>query len=164
SLLFGGRLEPENNPPLLVDAFARIPAARARGMKLVIVGGAPYAGDYIRQVRRSGDPRVVFPGYVFGPSYWELQHNAYLFCAPTEVGGTHPVILEALAAGNCVLVNDHAPNVETVGDAGLTFSGSAGVPALTDALARCLDEPGLVEDYRARALERARMYSWDAVT
>jgi glycosyltransferase involved in cell wall biosynthesis len=163
-VLFVGRLEPENNPHVLVDAFARIPAERARGMKLVIVGGAPYADDYIRQVRRKGDPRVLFPGYVFGRGYWELQRHAYLFCAPTEVGGTHPVILEALAAGNCVVVNDHAPNVETVGDAGLTFSGGAGVPALTTALQRCFDDPDLVAAYRHRALERARRYSWDAVT
>lgn len=163
-VLFVGRLEPENNPHVLVEAFARIPAARARGMKLVVVGGAPYAGEYIRQVRRKGDPRVVFPGYVFGRGYWELQRHAYLFCAPTEVGGTHPVILEALAAGNCVLVNDHAPNVETVGDAGLTFSGGAGVPALTAALERCFDDPDLVAEYRRRAAKRARRYSWDAVT
>ena len=133
-------------------------------MKLVIVGGAPYAGEYIRQVRRKGDPRVIFPGYVFGRGYWELQRHAYLFCAPTEVGGTHPVILEALAAGNCVLVNDHAPNVETVGDAGLTFSGKEGVPSLTAALERCFDEPELVAEYRRRAHERAKLYSWDAVT
>ena len=93
-------------------------------MKLAIVGGAPYADDYIRQVRRTADPRVVFPGYVFGRRYWELQRHAYLFCAPTGVGGTHPVILEAMAAGNCVLVNDHPPNAETVGDAGIYFSGT----------------------------------------
>ena len=163
-VLFVGRLEPENNPHLLVDAFARIPAARSRGMKLVVVGGAPYAGDYIRQVRRSGDPRVVFPGYVFGDAYWELQHNAYLFCAPTEVGGTHPVILEAMAAGNCVLVNDHAPNVETVGDAGLTFRGAGGVQALAAQLERCLADEALVAEYRRRGAERARRYSWEAVT
>jgi glycosyltransferase involved in cell wall biosynthesis len=163
-VLFVGRLEPENNPHVLVDAFARIPAARARGMKLVIVGGAPYADEYIRQVRRKGDPRVLFPGYVFGKGYWELQHHAYLFCAPTEVGGTHPVILEALAAGNCVLVNDHAPNVETVGDAGLTFSGRDGVPSLTAHLERCFDDPDLVAEYRKRGRERAKLYSWEAVT
>ncbi|HEV3229040.1 MAG TPA: glycosyltransferase [Solirubrobacteraceae bacterium] len=163
-ILFVGRLEPENNPHLLVDAFARIPAHRARDMKLVVVGGAPYAGDYIRQVRRAGDPRVVFPGYVFGRGYWELQHHAYLFCAPTEVGGTHPVILEALAAGNCVLVNDHAPNIETVGDAGLTFSGKGGVHALARQLERCFDHPELVDEFRRRALLRAQRYSWDAVT
>jgi glycosyltransferase involved in cell wall biosynthesis len=95
-VLFVGRLEPENNPHVLVEAFSRIPAHRARDMKLVVVGGAPYADEYIRQVHRAGDPRVVFPGYVFGRGYWELQRHAYAFCAPTEVGGTHPVILEAL--------------------------------------------------------------------
>ena len=163
-ILFVGRLEPENNPHLLVDAFSRIPGEKARGMKLAIVGGAPYANDYIRQVWRSADPRVVFPGYLFGRGYWELQRHAYLFCAPTEVGGTHPVILEAMAAGNCVLVNDHPPNAETVGDAGVYFSGRVGVDDLYRQLERLLDDPELVAEYRLRALERSRRYSWEAVT
>ena len=125
-------------------------------MKLAIVGGAPYADDYIRQVWRSADPRVVFPGYVFGRGYWELQRHAYLFCAPTEVGGTHPVILEAMAAGNCVLVNDHPPNAETVGDAGIYFSGRAGVerPRRAARAAARRSEP-LVAEYRERARRRA---------
>jgi glycosyltransferase involved in cell wall biosynthesis len=163
-ILFVGRLEPENNPHLLVEAFARISSRRARGMKLAIVGGAPYADDYIRHVWRAADPRVVFPGYVFGRGYWELQRHAYAFCAPTEVGGTHPVILEAMAAGNCVIVNDHPPNAETVGDAGIYFSGRAGVEDLTRQLERIFDDPALVDGYRHRALDRARRYSWDAVT
>jgi glycosyltransferase involved in cell wall biosynthesis len=61
-ILFVGRLEPENNPHLLVEAFSRIDSERARGMKLAIVSGAPYASDYIQQVWRSADPRVIFPG------------------------------------------------------------------------------------------------------
>jgi glycosyltransferase involved in cell wall biosynthesis len=159
-----GRLEPENNPHVLVEAFSRIGNEQARGMKLAIVGGAPYAGEYIRQVWRTADPRVVFPGYIFGRGYWELQRHAYLFCAPTEVGGTHPVILEAMAAGNCVLVNDHRPNAETVGDAGIYFSGKAGVDDLVVQLRRLLRDPSLVAEYRGRALARAHDYSWEAVT
>ena len=162
-VLFVGRLEPENNPHLLVEAWSRIPSERTRGMTLVVVGGAPYASDYILRVKRAADPRVIFPGYVFGRGYWELQRNAYLFCAPTEVGGTHPVILEALVAGNCVLVNDYEPNAETVGDAGVYFSGRQGVLDLTRQLERLLDNPDDVEKYRARARERAEQYSWDAV-
>lgn len=163
-VLFVGRLEPENNPHLLVEAFSRIASRKIRGMKLAIVGGAPYADDYVRQVMRSADPRVVFPGYVFGRGYWELQRHAYIFCAPTEVGGTHPVILEAMAAGNCVLVNDHRPNAETVGDAGIYFSGRRGVDDLVVQLERLLGDPALVDEYRSRALERARRYSWESVT
>ena len=119
-------------------------------MKLVVVGGAPYAHDYIRRSTRAGDPRVLFPGYVFGRGYWELQRHAYVFCAPTEVGGTHPVILEALAAGNCVLVNDHAPNVETVGDAGLTSPAREGV-RVADRAARAAasTSPSSSRSYRA---------------
>ncbi len=163
-VLFVGRLEPENNPHLLVEAFSRLASRKIRGMKLAIVGGAPYADDYVRQVMRSADPRVVFPGYVFGRGYWELQRHAYIFCAPTEVGGTHPVILEAMAAGNCVLVNDHRPNAETVGDAGIYFSGRRGVDDLVVQLERLLGDPALVDEYRSRALERARRYSWESVT
>jgi glycosyltransferase involved in cell wall biosynthesis len=162
-VLFVGRLEPENNPHMLVEAFARFDREQTRGMKLVVVGGAPYADAYIRGVMRRADPRVVFPGYVFGRGYWELQRHAYVFCAPTEVGGTHPVILEALAAGNCVLVNDHAPNVETVADAGLYFSGRIGVDDLAEQLARLFADPGLVAAYRERARERSRRYSWERV-
>jgi glycosyltransferase involved in cell wall biosynthesis len=162
-VLFVGRLEPENNPHLLVEAWSRIPAEKTRGMSLVVVGGAPYASEYILRVRRAADPRVIFPGYVFGRGYWELQRNAYLFCAPTEVGGTHPVILEALVAGNCVLVNDYEPNAETVGDAGVYFSGRQGVPDLARQLEYLIDHPEEVEQYRERALERAKQYSWDAV-
>jgi glycosyltransferase involved in cell wall biosynthesis len=163
-ILFVGRLEPENNPHVLVEAFARISREQAHDMKLAIVGGAPYAGEYIRQVWRAADPRVVFTGYVFGRGYWELQRHAYVFCAPTEVGGTHPVILEAMAAGNCVLVNDHRPNAETVGDAGIYFSGKAGVDDLVVQLSRLLADPRLVAQYRSRALARAKQYSWEAVT
>jgi glycosyltransferase involved in cell wall biosynthesis len=163
-VLFVGRLEPENNPHMLVEAWSRIPTEKTGGMKLVVVGGAPYASEYIQRVRRSADPRVVFPGYVFGRGYWELQRHAYLFCTPTEVGGTHPVILESLAAGNCVLVNDYRPNAETVGDAGAYFSGDRGVPDLARKLEWLLDHPEAVEEYRERARKRAALFSWDAVT
>ncbi len=159
-----GRLEPENNPHLLVEAWARIPSERTRGMKLVVVGGAPYASEYINRVRRAADPRVVFPGYVFGRGYWELQRNAYLFCAPTEVGGTHPVILEALVAGNCVLVNDYRPNAETVGEAGVYFSGAEGVAGPGRASSSgCWTTRSSWPATAEKARERAKLYSWDAV-
>lgn len=163
-VLFVGRLEPENNPHVLVDAFSRIPYSVTRGKKLVVVGGAPYADDFIQSVHRGADPRVIFPGYVFGRGYWELQKHAYLSVVPTEVGGTHPVILEAMAAGTAVLVNDHAPNVETIGLAGHTFSGAEGAPSLARELEALLLDPERVATLRERSLERAKAYSWDHVT
>jgi glycosyltransferase involved in cell wall biosynthesis len=50
-----------------------------------------------------------------------------------------------------------------VGDAGVYFSGSEGVPDLARQLERLISDPERVADYRSRALERAELYSWDAV-
>jgi hypothetical protein len=44
------------------------------------------------------------------------------------------------------------------------FSRSGGVDDLAEQLGRLLDAPELVESYRGRALQRADMYSWEAVT
>jgi glycosyltransferase involved in cell wall biosynthesis len=159
-ILFVGRLVPENNAHVLVEAFRELQT----DLKLVIVGDAPYADDYQARLRQAGDERVVFAGYQFGAAYRSLLRNAALVAVPTEVGGTHPVILEAMAAGACLVVNDHAPNLETVGGAGVSYRGADGADGLRRALEGLLADPAAMERYRAAAAARARLYSWDAVT
>ena len=63
------------------------------------------------------------------------------------------------------MVNDHAPNLETLGDAGVSYPGKEGAPGLRRALEALLADPAQMERYRAAAAERAgRVYSWEAVT
>ncbi len=159
-ILFVGRLVPENNAHVLVEAYRRLDT----DLRLVVVGDATYADLYQARLRETGDDRVVFAGYQFGAAYRDLLRNAALVALPTEVGGTHPVMLEAMAAGACVIYNDHAPNLETVGDAGVSYSGADGADGLRRALAALLADPEAVERHREAALRRARVYSWDAVT
>jgi glycosyltransferase involved in cell wall biosynthesis len=159
-ILFVGRLVPENNAHVLVEAFRGL----STDLRLVVVGDAPYADDYQALLREAGDERVIFAGYQFGAAYRELLRNAALVALPTEVGGTHPVMLEAMAAGACVVINDHAPNLETIGDAGVSYAGEDGAEGLRRVLAPLLADPAAVERCRKAALQRARLYSWDAVT
>ena len=160
-ILFVGRLVPENNAHVLVEAFEGLDT----DLKLVIVGDAPYMEEYHAALHATKDERVVFAGYVFGDGYRELSRNAALFVAPTEVGSTHPVIVEAMAAGNCVVVNDYEPNLETIGDAGVSYPGAEGAVGLRRVMAELLDDPERRERLRGLARERARtVYSWDAVT
>lgn len=157
-ILFVGRLVPENNAHLLVKAYGRLDT----DWPLVIVGDAPYADDYIAGLKAVAGEGVIFPGYVFGDGYAELVHNCGLMCAPTEVGGTHPVIVEAMAAGAPLVVSDHAPNLEVVGDAAATFSLAAAPASLAEVLARMLADPGRREALGARAAARARRcFGWD---
>lgn len=162
-VLFVGRLVPENNAHVLVDAFAGLDT----DLRLAVVGDAPYASEYQAglQAAAARDPRVVLTGYVFGEGYRELARHAALFVIPTEVGGTHPVLLEAMAAGNCVVVNDHEPNLEVIAEAGVSYRGAGGAGALRTVLQGLLSDPARVDEHRRRAVRRiAEAYSWEAVT
>jgi glycosyltransferase involved in cell wall biosynthesis len=160
-VMFVGRLVPENNAHVLIEAFQGLDT----DLRLVIVGDAPYADDYQASLRATTDPRVLFTGYLFGEGYWELLHNASIVVAPTEVGGTHPALVEAMAAGNCVVVNDHPPNLEVIGDAGVAYRGAGGGGALREILYDLLCRPERVETLRRAAAARAAdLYSWGAVT
>ena len=160
-VLFVGRLVPENCAHHLVEAFAGL----STELRCVIVGDAPYSAEYIRALRAGADPRVIFTGYLFGEGYRELLANVYAFVETSEVGGTHPALLEAMAAGCCVVVNDTPENLETMGDAGLSYEGTMGPVSLRGVLESVLKDPALAADHGRRALDRLRRhYSWDDVT
>jgi glycosyltransferase involved in cell wall biosynthesis len=160
-VLFVGRLVPENCAHHLVEAFEGLET----DLRCVVVGDAPYSADYIRALRAAADPRVVFTGYLFGQGYRELLSNAYCFVETSEVGGTHPALLEAMGAERCVVVNDTPENLETVADAGLGYDGELGAAGLRSVLERLVKDPALVTALARRGLERVRShYSWDGVT
>src|SRR4029079_18853339 len=158
-VLYVSRLEPENNAHLVIEAFKRVRTAH----KLVIVGDAPYARDYINDLkaRARRDKRIVFTGFVFGRDYRALQQNAYCYVHATAVGGTHPALLEAMGFGNCVLTLAAPENIESIGDAGIAYSDESD---LAEKLQRVLRDGSLVQAYRHRAQARVQdAYDWDYV-
>jgi len=158
-VLYVSRLEPENNAHLVVEAFKRV----RTGHKLLIVGDAPYARDYINDLkaRARRDKRIVFTGFVFGRDYRVLQQNAYCYVHATEVGGTHPALLEAMGFGNCVLTLAAPENIEAIGDAGIAYADETD---LAEKLQRVLRDGSLVHAYRNRAQARVKeAYDWDYV-
>jgi glycosyltransferase involved in cell wall biosynthesis len=162
-ILFVGRLVPENCAHHLVDAFSML--ENKRGMKCVIVGDAAYADDYISTLKASAGEDVVFTGYQFGDSYRELSSSAYCFVETSGVGGTHPALLEAMGFGSCVVVNDTPENLETIGSAGLSYSGEIGPPSLRDVLQQLIDNPDVVKERETCSVRHVKQhYSWDAIT
>ncbi len=158
-VLYVSRLEPENNAHLVIEAFKKVRTA----FRLLIVGDAPYAREYIDDLkeRARGDKRIVFTGFVFGQDYRALQQNAYCYVHATEVGGTHPALLEAMGYGNCVLTLATPENLEVVGTAGISYQDEAD---LVDKLQRVLRDGSTVQSYRHRAQDRVqREYHWEGV-
>jgi rhamnosyltransferase len=101
-------------------------------------------------------------GAVYGPRYWELQNNAGLFVSAFEVGGIHPSLVEAMAAGNTLLYLDNAENREAVADCGVRFRPK--VQELAAAMQELLDAPEQRERLSAKARARAaELYSWERI-
>jgi len=158
-VLYVSRLEPENNAHLVIEAFKKVRTAH----RLLIVGDAPYAHDYINDLkaRARGDKRIIFTGFVFGQDYRALQQNAYCYVHGTEVGGTHPALLEAMGFGNCVLTLAAPENIEAVGDAAIPYNDETD---LAQKLQRVLRDGSLVHAFRNRAQTRVKQYyDWDGV-
>ena len=157
--LYVSRFEPENNPHRVAEAYRSV----SGDLPLVMVGGAPYAAEFIRGFTEGADPRILFPGPIYGEGYRELLTHALAYVQATEVGGTHPALVEAMGYGNCLLVNDVPEHLEVTGDVAWTFDvGSA--DSLREAFEKVLSDPAEAARRGREAAERARQrYTWSRV-
>lgn len=158
-LLYVSRLEPENNALGVIEAYRSVNTE----MPLVIVGDAPYATEYKQQLRNAADSRVVFTGFQFGEAYQELQSNCYLYVQATEVGGTHPALVESMSYGNCVIANGTPENCEVVGEAARVYPKND-FAALSAQMQELIDAPSAARSLGELAKNRVlSRYSWESV-
>lgn len=159
-ILYVSRFEPENNPLEVVEAYEQLESAPP----LVMLGQGLYAKDLVRRLESHRSDRILFPGALYGADYRTLQRNALLYIQATEVGGTHPALIEAMGSGGCVLAHDTPENREVAGDSAGYFRLRP-VQTLTESLRSVLDDPRKRDSIRLRArLRAAERYSWAAVT
>jgi glycosyltransferase involved in cell wall biosynthesis len=157
-LLWVGRLVPENAPHDYL-AGARLAGIDAPAL---VVGDAPYADEYKRSLRSLAPPNAIFTGYQFGAAYQQLSAHAGVFVLAATVGGTHPVLVEQMAAGNAILARETESNREVLGDAGLFWSTPDELAAL---LKRVWPDRERRNKLGERAQKRAReRYDWEEVT
>ena len=159
-ILYVSRLEPENNAHLVIRAYIESKIV----YPLVIVGDAPYAREYIRELKRLAEGRSIFlPGAIYGVGYRELLSHCLCYIHATEVGGTHPALIEAMGAGCLVLVNETVENREVVGDAGFLYPFND-VGSLAQLIRQVSSRPEDYGPYREQAQQRIRdLYNWETV-
>lgn len=154
------RFEPENQVREIVAAAVSSSASRP----LVVVGSAPYAAEYTRQVREAAadDPRVRFLGAVWDQELLnQLYAGSLSYVHGHSVGGTNPSLLRAMAAGAPVIADDNPFNREVLGEAAEFVSDRHQIAS------------ALLADERDGAAARARgaaardrvhrLYRWDDV-
>lgn len=153
-----GRLVPQKNFTLLIDAFALLPVAL--GARLVLLGGGPLRDDLLRYIAERGlsERAQILPP---DPNPWRYMSRARVMALSSHYEGFANVLVEALASGNAVVSVDcpHGPS-EVLGN------GTWGqlvpqddAPALAAAIARAVESPPERAGLRARAME----FSTDAI-
>ncbi|MGZ7042308.1 MAG: glycosyl transferase family 1, partial [Thermoanaerobaculia bacterium] len=98
-----------------------------------------------------------------GPDYRTLQRHARLYIQATEVGGTHPAMIEAMGSGGAVLALATPENREVGADAVGYFEFQP--ETLSSTICELLRNRAGLEGFRERGRERvAERFQWDAVT
>jgi glycosyltransferase involved in cell wall biosynthesis len=154
------RFEPENHVDVVVDGYLR---SQADG-PLLVVGSAPYAGEYTAKVRalagRNEQVRLIGP-------VWDqreldqLYAHALTYVHGHSVGGTNPSLLRAIGAATAVCAYDVAFNREVLGEHGRYFGDAA---TLATAFNRAEADPAAALDRGQHLQEVARRrYRWDDV-
>jgi glycosyltransferase involved in cell wall biosynthesis len=112
-LLFVGRLVPEKNLPLLIDAVARM--APSRRPRVWLAGEGPERGRVEAEIARHGLGEVV---RLLGErsDIRRLMHAADLLVLPSREEGLSNVLLEAMASGLPVIATAVGGSPELIDD------------------------------------------------
>ena len=158
-VLFLGRIVPEKGLHYLVEAWKDINTDK----KLVIAGGSSDTEAFMKELKVAAGDGVIFTGFQQGRVLEELYSNAYIYTLPSDLEGMPLSLLEAMSYRNCCLVSDIPECAEVIEDKAAVFKHSD-VNDLRNMLQQLLDDPGLVEQYKAGAAEFiCRKYNWDDV-
>ena len=158
-----GRFTPEKRCEDMIRAFR---ASNARG-KLVLAGETFEGNAYVDRLRREagGDPRIVFPGALYGAEKAEALSNAGASALASELEGLPIAALEAMRCGLCLLTSDIPPMREIVehGVSGRFFP-VGDVAALTREIEWAFGRPKEAAAMGRRGRKAmGRTYDWDRI-
>ena len=158
-LLVVARIEPENNPDLIINEYLRAQL----DMTLVVVGDSPYGPKYMEELMSNSLGRVRFLGRIHNQSHLNaLYKGAYLYIHGHEVGGTNPSLLRAMDAGAGIAAIDVPFNRAVLQNSGFFFKKDEG--DLSNLLKRLVANREEVSSTAEIAQSRAEMhFRWSNV-
>ena len=155
------RLTAEKGVHYLIDAYNSVKTDK----KLVIAGDTSDTDEYVEMIKQkaSGNPNIIFTGFISGDVLKEIYSNAYLVTLPSDIEGMSLSLLEALAYGNAVLCSDIPENTLVTEDKAMHFKKSD-VKDLADKLQELCDNEEVVNNLKNGADEFIlSKYNWKDV-
>ena len=154
-----GRIAPEKNVQVAIDAVRSASAARPHAIKFVVVGDGPFEAS----ARNTAPAGTVFTGRLEGHALAEAYASADLLLFPSTTDTFGNVMLEAMASGTPVIGADVPPTREILlPDRGWVCPAGDSA-AVAQQLVALIDRPQERRSMQVRALAHAQSRTWDAV-
>ena len=166
-LVHVGGINPHKNILALLKAMPGI-VAEHRSVHLAIVGDTSGKGfwDNVEELKAfvAANPplpaHVHFTGYLEDTALAELLNGAYALVFPSLWEGFGLPAVEAMSCGVPVLASRRGSLPEIVGESGLYFEPEH-ASAIADCVLQLLRDPALRTHLAAKAMIRARDFSWE---
>lgn len=155
------RLTAEKGIHYLIDAYNNIKTDK----KLVIAGDTSDTDEYVSLLKQkaSGNPNIIFTGFISGEVLKEIFSNAYIVAVPSDVEGMSISLLEALSYGNAVLSSNIPENTVITEDKAILFKKSD-ISDLTEKLKMMCDDETIVQNIKKGVDEFVlSKYDWQDV-
>lgn len=137
-VIFIGRLSPQKNPLLLIEAMEGLDAA------LDVVGKGPLQ-DRMEALARAKNVPIHFHGAVPNEKIPHLINRANVFALPSSYEGHPKTLLEAMSCGIAV-VGGNSPGIDSVIEHNRTgLLADTNVDSLRDAIQRLLNAPDFAD-------------------
>jgi glycosyltransferase involved in cell wall biosynthesis len=165
-ILYLGRINPEKQPGLLIEAFAEV-GEQFPDTTVVIAGPdeCSHSIELKRLAQTAGiSHRVYFAGIMRGDEVKEALAASVIFVLASKYENFGLTVIEAMACGIPVIVSDMVSVADVVAeyDVGRVISPNRGI--LAESLRELLLNPGLAERMGAQgrrlAMER---FTWDKI-
>ncbi len=167
-LLYAGRISPHKNVVRIIEAFAALKSelnkeGRFEDLKLIIIGDEVSKHPDLRRAAVKGGVQndVRFLGFVPIDVLRIFYDEAKIFVFPSLYEGFGLPPLEAMAHATPVVTSNTSSVPEVVGNAAIMVNPE-NVFEIMRALHRVLIDQPLRDKLKARGLEQAGKFSWDA--
>lgn len=160
-ILYVGRLIPEKQPQLLLEAFRRV--REHRRCSLLFVGGGPLEGELERVVREQGIADVSFAGFVNQSEIASAYVCADIFALPSAFEPWGMVVNEAMNFALPIVVTDRvgsAADLVRDNENGYVVP-AASVTELARRLADLVDSPERRREFGQASRRRIGEFTYD---
>ena len=163
SILFAGRMVPEKDVHVLIQAFNNLLAQSTfADTHLLLAGDSGFSDNYLSHLRSQAGPNTHFLGALCPADLALLYRNASVCVLPSHLEGMSLVLLEAASHSCPVIAADIPENRNTLSDFARYFQPRS-AQHLQDALSNILNNPPPTTELATARRHVLDNCSWDKI-